>query len=58
MNEDQDRTRLSHGPHNLALLRHMALNAIQQGPSKDSLRGKLQQAAWNAAYLTKVLAAL
>jgi predicted transposase YbfD/YdcC len=29
MNEDQDRTRLGHGPHNLAVLRHMALNAMQ-----------------------------
>ena len=56
MNEDQDRTRLGHGPQNLAVLRHMALNAMQQEPSKDSLRGKLQQAAWNDAYLTKVLA--
>jgi hypothetical protein len=56
MNEDQDRTKLGHGPHNLAVLRHMALNAMQQEPSKDSLRGKLQWAAWNEAYLTKVLA--
>ena len=56
MNEDQDRTRLGHGPQNLAVLRHMALNAMQQEPSKDSLRGKLQRAAWNEAYLTKILA--
>jgi len=58
MNEDQDRTRLGHGPQNLAVLRHMALNAMQQEPSKDSLRGKLQRAAWNDAYLTKILALL
>ena len=58
MNEDQDRTRLGHGPQNLAILRHMALNAMQQEPSKDSLRGKIQRAAWNDAYLTKVLALL
>jgi len=56
MNEDQDRTRLGHGPQNLAVLRHMALNAMQQEPSKDSLRGKLQRAAWNDTYLAKVLA--
>jgi len=30
MNEDQDRTRLGHGPHNLAVLRHMAINAMQR----------------------------
>ena len=45
MNEDQDRTRLGHGPQSLAALRHMALNTMQQEPSKDSLRGKLQRAA-------------
>jgi predicted transposase YbfD/YdcC len=28
MNEDQDRTRLDNGPHNLAVLRHMALNVM------------------------------
>ena len=56
MNEDQDRTRLGHGPQNLSVPRHMALNTMQQDPSKDSLRGKLQRAAWNDAYLAKVLA--
>jgi hypothetical protein len=36
MNEDQDRTRLGNGPHNLAVLRHMALNAMQKEGSKGS----------------------
>jgi predicted transposase YbfD/YdcC len=27
INEDQDRIRMGHGPHNLVLLRHMAINA-------------------------------
>jgi predicted transposase YbfD/YdcC len=44
MNEDQDRTRLGNGPHNLAVLRHMALNAMQKESSKGSLRGKLNRA--------------
>jgi predicted transposase YbfD/YdcC len=44
MNEDQDRTRLGNGPHNLAVLRHMALNAMQKEGSKGSLRGKLNRA--------------
>jgi predicted transposase YbfD/YdcC len=34
MNEDQDRTRLDNGPHNLAVLRHMALNVMQKDKSK------------------------
>jgi predicted transposase YbfD/YdcC len=51
MNEDQDRTRLGNGPHNLAILRHMALNAMQKEGSKGSLRGKIKRAGWEDAYL-------
>jgi predicted transposase YbfD/YdcC len=56
MNEDQDRTRLGNGPHNLAVLRHMALNAIQKEGSKGSLRGKFKRAGWDDADLTSLLA--
>ena len=55
MNEDQDRTRLGNGPHNLAVLRHMALNVMQKDGSKSSLRGKFQRAGWNDAYLSRLL---
>jgi len=30
MNEDQDRTRMGHGPQNLAVLRHLVINAMQK----------------------------
>jgi predicted transposase YbfD/YdcC len=56
MNEDQDRTRLGNGPHNLAVLRHMALNAMQKDAAKGSLRGKFKRACWDDAYLVKLLA--
>ena len=56
MNEDQDRSRLGHGPNNLAVLRHMALNVMQKDPSKGSLRGKFKRAGWDDAYLAKLLA--
>jgi len=56
MNEDQDRTRLGNGPHNLAILRHMAMNAMQKEGSKVSLRGKIKLAGWNDAFLAKLLA--
>ena len=56
MNEDQDRTRLGNGPHNLAVLRHMVLNAIQKEGSKGSLRGKFKRAGWDDTYLTSLLA--
>jgi predicted transposase YbfD/YdcC len=55
MNEDQDRTRLGNGPHNLAVLRHMALNVMQKDAAKGSLRGKFQRAGWNDAYLSSLL---
>src|ERR1035437_6860810 len=55
MNEDQDRTRLGNGPHNLAVLRHMALNAMQQEGSKGSLRGKFKRAGWDDSFLTSLL---
>jgi len=55
MNEDQDRSRLGNGPHNLAVLRHMAMNVMQKDGEKGSLRGKIKRAGWNDAYLTKLL---
>ena len=56
MNEDQDRTRLGNGSHNLAVLRHMALNVMQKEGSKTSFRGKLKRAGWDNAYLSQLLA--
>ena len=55
MNEDQDRTRIGHGPHNLAVLRHMVLNAMQKEGSKGSLRGKFKRAGWDDAFLARLL---
>ena len=55
MNEDQDRTRLGHGPHNLAVLRHMVINAMQKEGSKGSLRGKFKRAGWDDDYLYRLL---
>ena len=56
MNEDQDRSRLGNSPHNLAVLRHMAINVMQKDRSKGSLRGKFKRAGWNDAYLSRLLA--
>lgn len=55
MNEDQDRSRLGNGPHNLAILRHMALNVMQKDGEKGSLRGKIKRAGWDETYLTRLL---
>ena len=58
MNEDQARNRMDNGPHNLAVLRHMALNLIRTETSKGSLKKKLRRAAWNEGFLATVLAQL
>ena len=56
MNEDQGRRRLGNAPHNLAVLRHMALNVMQKDAEKGALRGIIKKAGWDEAYLTKLLA--
>ncbi len=56
MNEDQDRTRLDNAPHNLAVLRHMALNVMQKDTTKGSVRGKFMRAGWDDRYLARLLA--
>ena len=58
MNEDQNRSRMGDSPHNLAVLRHMAMNLVQKDPAKGSLRGKLKRAGWDDAYLARLLALL
>jgi predicted transposase YbfD/YdcC len=44
MNEDQDRSRLGNAPHNLAVLRHMALNVMQK-PKKAPCEEKSKKPA-------------
>jgi predicted transposase YbfD/YdcC len=56
MNEDQDRTRLDNGPHNLAVPRRRALNVMQKDKSKRSLRGKFMRAGWDDRYMVQLLA--
>ncbi len=56
MNEDQARNRLDHGPNNLAVLRHMALNILNTEKSKISNRRKIKRAGWSDAFLTNLLA--
>ncbi len=56
--EDACRGRSMHSPHNLALLRRLALNALNQTiDGKRSLRQKSKRAAMDDAYMLKVLAA-
>jgi hypothetical protein len=43
------------GPHNLAVLRHMVLNAMKKEGSQGSLRGKFKRAGWDDAFLLRLL---
>ena len=56
MNEDQARNRMDNGPHNLAILRHMALNVLRRDTTKGSLRGKFKRAGWKDDYPSSLLA--
>jgi predicted transposase YbfD/YdcC len=55
MNEEQDRTRMGNGPGNLAVLRIIAINAIEKEGSKGSLRGKFKCASWNENHVSRLL---
>jgi predicted transposase YbfD/YdcC len=56
LNEDHARNRLDHGPNNLAVLRHMALNILNARKSKISNRRKIKRAGWSNTFLANLLA--
>lgn len=54
--EDHCRVRKDHAPENLAILRHMATNMLKREKSlKGGIQTKRLKAAWDQAYLLKVL---
>ena len=53
--EDQSRLRRGHGAHNMALVRHFALNLILAMPGKQSIKGKRKLATWDTTYLLAAL---
>jgi predicted transposase YbfD/YdcC len=56
--EDDSRIRKGNGTENFAVLRHIALNLLKRETSakRRSLKGKRKKAAWDEAYLLKILA--
>ena len=56
--EDESRIRSLHSPQNFALLRRIALNALERESSfRRSIRQKSRRAAMNDRYMLSVLAA-
>jgi predicted transposase YbfD/YdcC len=54
--EDDSRVRKENGPHNFAILRHIALNLLkQEKTAKVGTYNKRLKAGWDEAYLLKVL---
>lgn len=54
--EDSSRIRKDHAPENMAILRHIALGLIKnEKTAKGSLKIRRMKAAWDNAYLLKVL---
>ena len=50
--EDASRARIGHAQQNLATMRRIAINMLNQEPSrKDSLKGKRQRAGWDESFL-------
>ncbi len=53
--QDAARVLIGHGPENLAVMQHLALNLLKKEPSKQSIRVKRQKAGWNEEFLAKLL---
>ena len=54
--EDESRVRTGHGAHNLAILRHVALNLLhRERTAKVGIKAKRLLAGWDERYLLKVL---
>jgi predicted transposase YbfD/YdcC len=54
--EDNNRARTGHAQQNLATMRRIAINMLNQEKTrKDSLKGKRQMAGWDESYLERVV---
>ena len=53
--DDLARLRTGHGPANMAVVRHIALNLLKQAKPTISLKNRRKRAGWNTDYLKAVI---
>jgi predicted transposase YbfD/YdcC len=53
--DDLARLRTGHGPENMAVVKHMAMNLLRQAKPTTSLKNRRKRAGWNTAYLEALL---
>jgi predicted transposase YbfD/YdcC len=53
--DDLMRLRTQHGPHNMATVRHMAMNLVKAAPGPDSIRLRRKAAGWDDDYLKALI---
>jgi predicted transposase YbfD/YdcC len=53
--DDLARLRTGHGPANMAVVRHMAMNLLRQAKPTISLKNRRKRAGWNTGYLDALI---
>ena len=53
--EDYSRLRTGHGPHNMGIVRHMAMNMLRSAKPGKSLKVRRKLAGWDPSYLHAIL---
>jgi predicted transposase YbfD/YdcC len=54
-NEDAFRSRTGHGPQNMAIVRHFAINRVRNHKDKRSLKLRRNKAARNPHYMAEII---
>jgi len=53
--DDLARLRTDHGPANMAVVRHIAINLLRQATPSISLKNRRKRAGWNTEYLAQLI---
>ncbi len=53
--EDLSRLRTGHGAHNMAIVRHFALNLVRGMDDRRSIKTRRKRAGWDPEYLSAIL---